>query len=78
LPSLKVISFLEISLFEHFYRSESARDRQTEGLGLGLSLALEIARAYGGDLGLDPSYSGEIQVYLRLPAFSSPGRCVSG
>jgi heavy metal sensor kinase len=35
-------------LFERFYRAESARDRESGGVGLGLAIVNEIAEAHGG------------------------------
>ena len=37
-------------MFDRFYRTDAARNRETGGLGLGLNLAVEIARAHGGDI----------------------------
>ncbi|MBE9139890.1 HAMP domain-containing protein [Nodosilinea sp. LEGE 07088] len=55
-------------LFDRFYRGESARAAQTEGLGLGLSLARELARAHGGDLVFVPGAPDAAQFDLHLPA----------
>lgn len=38
------------------------------GTGLGLAISGDIATAYGGDLGLDRSHLGGLEVVLRLPA----------
>lgn len=54
-------------LFERFYRSDSARTRQSGGVGLGLSIAREIAVAHGGSLVLDNVPENEVSLTLRLP-----------
>lgn len=54
-------------LFDRFYRGQATLGRATEGHGLGLSLAREIARAHGGDLGLEPTPDTELRLRLRLP-----------
>lgn len=54
-------------IFERFYRSDPARTRKVEGIGLGLSLAWEIARSHHGDLILDKSPSGQTAFTLTLP-----------
>jgi len=54
--------------FERFYRGDASHGRRVDGSGLGLSLALEIARAHGGDLRLEPSPSDEVRLRLSLPA----------
>jgi heavy metal sensor kinase len=55
--------------FQRFYRGDPAHHRKIEGNGLGLSLALEIARAHGGDLTLEPSAYAEVKLRLCLPVF---------
>ena len=54
-------------IFERFYRTDDARTRGIDGVGLGLSLAREIARAHGGDLVLLPPAPGEVAFQLELP-----------
>ena len=54
-------------IFERFYRTDDARNRDIDGVGLGLSLAREIARAHGGDLVLLPATPGEVSFQLDLP-----------
>jgi signal transduction histidine kinase len=60
-------------IFERFHRSDAARNRRIEGVGLGLSLSREIARAHGGDLRLDPARPGEVSFSLTLPGRQLPG-----
>ncbi|MBZ4194101.1 MAG: HAMP domain-containing protein [Candidatus Contendobacter sp.] len=55
-------------IFERFYRADSARNRQIDGVGLGLSLSREIARAHGGDLRLVEAGEGAARFLVWLPA----------
>lgn len=55
------------SFFVRFFRGESSHNRQVEGNGLGLSLALEIAKAHGGTLTLQPSANDTVHLLLDLP-----------
>ena len=57
------------SVFERYYRGESARTREGGGVGAGLGLAISraVARAHGGDLAVE-SGPGEGSVFtLTLP-----------
>lgn len=54
-------------LFDRFFRSDTARGRRVDGVGLGLSLAREITRAHGGVLSLEESRVGRTAFRLRLP-----------
>jgi len=42
-------------VFEHFYRGDSSRARETGGAGLGLALVLELVRAMGGEVSAESS-----------------------
>jgi signal transduction histidine kinase len=53
--------------FKRFYRGDAAHNRQVDGHGLGLSLALEIAKAHGGALTLEPGSDTEVCLKLVLP-----------
>lgn len=53
-------------IFERFFRTDPARGRSVEGVGLGLSLSREIARAHGGELVLADSREGESCFVLSL------------
>ncbi|WP_136067845.1 ATP-binding protein [Modicisalibacter radicis] len=54
-------------VFEPFVRLEPSRSRHTGGSGLGLAIARHIARAHGGDIGLDQAAAGGLMVVVRLP-----------
>jgi two-component system heavy metal sensor histidine kinase CusS len=51
-------------IFEPFFRGDE--DRERSGAGLGLAIAREIARAHGGDLGLDTNAECT-RFVVRLP-----------
>jgi signal transduction histidine kinase len=53
-------------LTEAFYRTDSARQRSTGGVGLGLHLCALIARAHGGRLTLSNAHPG-LAAELTLP-----------
>jgi two-component system phosphate regulon sensor histidine kinase PhoR len=54
-------------IFERFYRSQKARDRETGGTGLGLSIAKHLALALGGSIEA-ASTPGEGSTFVvRLP-----------
>ncbi len=53
-------------LAEPFYRADSARQRQTGGVGLGLHLCLQVAKAHGGRLGFGLAQPG-LCVTVSLP-----------
>jgi heavy metal sensor kinase len=58
-------------LFTRFYRGDSSRSRQIEGVGLGLSLSREIVHAHHGSLVLTESKEGWIAFTLTLPSLIS-------
>lgn len=53
-------------LAQPFYRTDSARQRRTGGVGLGLYLCRLVAQAHGGSLQLQRAQPG-LAVVLRLP-----------
>jgi heavy metal sensor kinase len=55
-------------LFTPFYRSEDARRRGVEGLGLGLSIGQRLAAAFGGALTVRSRAGAGSCFTLRLPA----------
>ena len=61
-------------LTEAFYRTDSARQRSTGGIGLGLHLCALIAQAHGGRLALrnaQPGLEADLSLPLALRATSS-------
>ena len=54
-------------IFERFYRADSARGRQVDGVGLGLALAREIVRAHGGEITCRVAEDGAVEFRIDLP-----------
>jgi signal transduction histidine kinase len=54
-------------VFEPFYRHETSRSRETGGIGLGLAVVRSVARAHGGDVGLENRKRGGLTARVRLP-----------
>jgi signal transduction histidine kinase len=54
--------------FDRFYRGDSSRTRDIDGLGLGLSLAQEIARVHGSKLSMEVSIENIVTLRLSYPA----------
>ena len=53
-------------LFEPFYRSDTARDRQSGGAGLGLALVKETVTLHGGTCGVENLPHG-VRFWVALP-----------
>ena len=53
-------------LFEPFYRSDTARDRQSGGTGLGLALVKETVTLHGGTCGVENLPHG-VRFWVELP-----------
>jgi two-component system phosphate regulon sensor histidine kinase PhoR len=54
-------------LFERFYRVDRARSRDMGGTGLGLAIVKHLARAHGGEVGVE-SRVGEGTIFsIELP-----------
>jgi signal transduction histidine kinase len=55
-------------LFERFFRTQNALERQIQGTGLGLYISKAIAQAHGGRIGVE-SVEGEGTTFVvELPA----------
>lgn len=57
-------------IFEKFYQSRYSKDKRTQssGWGLGLSIAEEIARAHGGEIGVEsPGLGRGATFWVRIP-----------
>ena len=54
-------------LFEHLYRVEDSRNRQTGGAGLGLSICAHIVAAHQGEIFAEQSSSGGLAIVIKLP-----------
>jgi two-component system, OmpR family, sensor histidine kinase CpxA len=55
-------------LFRPFYRVDSARERQTGGIGLGLAITDRAVRLHGGSVRAANRPGGGLVVEIRLPA----------
>jgi len=54
-------------LFDRFYRVEKSRSREYGGTGLGLALCKQITEAHKGNISLQDSPLGGLQVTLTMP-----------
>ena len=54
-------------LFERFYRGEKSRSRATGGAGIGLAVVREVARAHGGEVGVERAPDCGATFRFRLP-----------
>ena len=71
--SLPSLTFDEKLLFTRFYRGDSSRSRQIDGVGLGLSLSREIVLAHQGSLVLQESKDGWVSFTMSLPCLANEG-----
>ena len=60
------------TIFEKFYRLDSARSSQSGGAGLGLAIAKEITEAHGGSIAAQ-SNGEEIRFTVCLPLYQQEG-----
>jgi two-component system OmpR family sensor kinase len=61
-----------IHVFERFYRGEKTRAREEGGSGLGLSIVQALARAQGGDVGIQSADGAGTTVSVWLPLAAGP------
>ena len=54
-------------LFEHLYRVEGSRNRETGGTGLGLSICAQIVKAHQGEIKASNSSLGGLAITITLP-----------
>ena len=54
-------------LFEHLYRVENSRNRETGGSGLGLSICAHITNVHQGNIYAEPSNLGGLAIVVELP-----------
>ena len=59
------------SVFEPFFRADTAYSRETEGAGLGLALAEKLAKLIGAELAIESSLGEGTRVQLSLPPAST-------
>lgn len=57
-------------VFDRFYRSARAQDRNVSGVGLGLSLCRHVVRGHGGWITIDSAVGQGSLFTVYLPAFS--------
>lgn len=54
-------------VFKPFYRIDNSRHLESGSTGLGLAIAKDIISSYGGDISLDKSQMGGLQVIIKMP-----------
>lgn len=54
-------------LFERFYRVDKARSRELGGTGLGLAIVKHMAKAHGGEVGVDSEIGKGSRFWFTLP-----------
>ncbi|MEH6558779.1 MAG: ATP-binding protein [Oceanicoccus sp.] len=54
-------------LFDHLYRVDSSRNRNTGGSGLGLAICRQIVSAHGGTITASHSHLGGLAIEIRFP-----------
>ena len=58
-------------LFEHLYRVEDSRNRNTGGSGLGLSICAQIVKGHNGTILASRSSLGGLAVKINLPTYKA-------
>jgi signal transduction histidine kinase len=63
-------------IFDRFFRTDEARDRDHGGSGLGLPIARAIVEAHGGRIWAEPTPGGGATIKFELPRYAaaSPAR----
>ncbi|HEY9236971.1 MULTISPECIES: ATP-binding protein [Phenylobacterium] len=59
-------------IYEPFFRVDTARSRDTGGLGLGIPTAQRLLRRFGGDLVIGNGPDGGLHVIIRAPVAAEP------
>jgi two-component system phosphate regulon sensor histidine kinase PhoR len=54
-------------LFERFYRVDKARSRELGGTGLGLAIVKHMAKAHGGEVGVESTVGSGSRFWFTLP-----------
>ncbi|MDA1045006.1 MAG: HAMP domain-containing sensor histidine kinase, partial [Verrucomicrobia bacterium] len=55
-------------IFEKYYRSEGATDKNLSGVGLGLALCKHVVEGHGGKIRAENAQEGGLRVLLTMPA----------
>ena len=58
----------QAQLFQRFYRADAVRRSSVHGSGLGLAISRDIARAHGGDIGVESEVGRGATFIVTLPA----------
>ena len=54
-------------IFDRFYRTDPARQREDGGSGLGLAIAKSIVQAHGGQLSAESEAGNGLKIIITLP-----------
>jgi len=58
------------NLFEHLYRTDDSRNRETGGSGLGLAICAHIVKQHQGDIYAERSSLGGLKIVIKFPLIS--------